>query len=287
MARDKCKAKLYQKAYRQHNNIVNNQVRILKRLRARLAKIVDDGEKIMTKPGKAGKATKVIKAIMKIKEDRTRLAVLIARQELYVVAVKKVMKDRNAAGAATTHERTRQNIPSVSDYEQVRLKNIQKNKEFLLALGIGNSEIAGEKATKESAAVAVAVAGADEMADKQLWLSVGDAFLESFMLPPLDDKKVIPEGALVGVCFDISPGYFFGRIGVREQRAKEGKKSVEWGHFVHFTDGDRGWYPDSVGLLRLILVNEVLTLSHFCSVFVDVESKMGKGVEIMVSRKLK
>ena len=77
-----------------------------------------------------------------------------------------------------------------------------------------------------------------------------------------------------------------GKIGPREQRAREGKKAMEWGHFVHFTDGDRGWYPDNVGLLRFLLVKEEWTLRHFCSVHTDIESNMGRGEEILVSRTL-
>ena len=115
----------------------------------------------MTKPTKAGKEIKVTKATKKVEERCSRLAVFIARQLLYV-AVKSVIQDLKAAAITT--------MPSA--FEQVRQQNILKNKEFLRNLGIcdDREEIAVEKATKDSAAVA------GMMPEKQFWLSVGMPF---------------------------------------------------------------------------------------------------------------
>ena len=174
VGRDKDKARVYQKAHRESHKIVDNQVRILKRLRERLDKLDYDAGNSMAKPMKAGKERKITK---KVDDERRQLVILMNRQQLYVAAVKGVMKEMKGAESARAKAVQRPNV--LSKFVEVRQANILRNEAYLRELGIlGNKreESTETKVTKElSAAVAVS---AGQVSAQQFWLRVGDAFLE-------------------------------------------------------------------------------------------------------------
>ena len=121
--------------------------------------------------------------------------------------------------------------------------------------------------------------------EQQRWLNVGDLFLTPLMKPPLHVHDPIPERAIVGMRFDVRPGYFFGVIGPRHAKQRGGKRArssaEEYGHVVWYTDGDYGWYPESAGLLQVSLVNEAEVLRLFPNVREEVHRNLENGVFLL------
>ena len=203
------------------------------------------------------------------------LSIMIRQQEELVKALVKVTN-----AVVTTHKKLKQTrVPEhqPSEFELRRQDNILRNAEFLKNLRIiPKGEQNSTQHTKTADKVASSVptvedALADE--DSQFWLEVGDAVLTEFMVPYGDGTGTVSAGALVGRCFDTSPGYFFGIVGRKEKRSNVN------GHFVNYTDGDIGWL--SLDQLRLLLVEEDKVLELFPNVRKQVEDKMGKGVVLL------
>ena len=208
--------------------------------------------------------------------EATQLTKDISRQVLFVDALKKATKevvqnDKMEKQVQKQEEKQEIEVYQPSEYEKLRDKNMRKNQEFLVSIGIHSRDKLESKKNIEGLAPVedVAVKIVDTDPARKLWLTVGDDFLTGFMVPPLEKNKRIPVGSLVGVCFDISPGYFFGVIG-----AKRKMKGVV-GHSVHYTDGDEGWLP--ISQLRLLVVNEDKVLAVFPDVRTQIENEMGKG----------
>lgn len=204
----------------------------------------------------------------KDKSESESLAIKVRQQQRFVEAVAKVTKVINAAAKELKPEAVLKHQPS--EFELLREENRRRNAEFLANLGIMPKHNGEQNKVEEVAVPTKEVAVAQDQ--RKFWLAVGDEFLTEFMVPYGDGTEPVPVGALVGRCFDTSPGYFFGIVGPKEKRGRV------TGHCVHYTDGDVGWL--SVAQLRLVLVKEDRVVQLFPNVRRQVEEKMGKGAVV-------
>ena len=210
--------------------------------------------------------------------EATQLTIDIHRQELFVESLKKatkvvVLDDKKKKEAEKEEEEEKKEKKTAyqpSPYEILREENMRKNQQKLKELGFAPpiiKESISEVPVQQKEVVPQEAINVD--AERKLWLTVGDALLTEFMVPPLETRQRVPIGSLVGTCFDISPGYFFGVVGPKS------KKHRVVGHTVNYTDGDEDWVP--VQQLRLQIVNKDKVLGMFPDVLNQIQNKMGKG----------